>query len=372
MNLKQLFGKKVMNMNVSASLTSNPKLYLVTGALGHLGNTLVRLLAGKGYRVRGLILPDDASSALEDVNVELFSGDIRDPDSMEAFFDLGSAGVGPADVVVMHTAGIVSITSKYQQRVVDVNVRGTQNIVNACLKAKAGRLVYTSSVHAFPELIKGQTIIEIDGNALGAFSGKDVVGLYAKTKAMATRIVLDAIPQGLDAVIVHPSGIIGPGDFGNAHMTQMILDYMQGRLTAYVRGGYDLVDVRDVAAGMLAAAERGRTGESYILSNRYVEVKELMGLLRRISGHRRSLTLLPMFLARMTAPLAEIWYRMLRQPPLFTRYSLYTLDSNSVFSHEKAAIELGYFPRPVEETLEDTIAWLREQGRIQQAAAGKT
>ena len=218
---------------------------------------------------------------------ELVRGDIRFPESLAPFFDLGGTGIPPERTVVMHTAGIVSIASKYQQNVVDVNVQGTRNIVDACLKAGIGRLVYTSSVHAIPELDKGETIVEIDGSVEEAFSGKDVSGLYARTKAMATRIVLDAIPRGLDVVIVHPSGILGPGDYGNAHLTQMVLDYMQGRLTAYVRGGYDLVDVRDVAMGMILAAERGRTGESYILSNRYVEVGDLMKLLRRISGHRR-------------------------------------------------------------------------------------
>ncbi len=342
-------------------------LFLVTGALGHLGNTLVRLLVRQGCRVRGLVLPNDRSTALEGVDFERIPGDIRDPVSLRHFFDLESAGVDPDRTAVLHTAGIVSIASKYEQRVFDVNVEGTRNIVDACLNAGIRRLVYTSSVHAIPELDKGETIVEIDGGEEGAFSGKDVNGLYAKTKAMATRVVLDAIPRGLDAVIVHPSGILGPGDYGRAHLTQLVLDYMQGRLTAYVRGGYDLVDVRDVAAGMVAAAENGRTGESYILSNRYIEVGDLMKMLRRISGHKRTLTLLPFAFAKLTAPLAELWYKLMRQPPLFTRYSLYTLESNSIFSHDKATAELGYHPRPIEETIEDMIAWLRSQGRIQLA-----
>ncbi|NLN45929.1 MAG: SDR family oxidoreductase [Clostridiaceae bacterium] len=343
-------------------------LYLVTGALGHLGNTLVRQLIDRGARVRGLVLPGDDSSALENVPVELVQGDIRDPASLDALFDMSDTGVSPDRTVVMHTAGIVSIASKFQQKVVDVNVQGTRNIVDACLRTGIGRLVYTSSVHAIPELTKGKTIVELDGKIEGSFSGREVIGLYAKTKAMATRIVLDAVPHGLDAVVVHPSGIVGPGDYGNAHMTQMVLDYMQGRLTAYVRGGYDFVDVRDVAAGMISAAEKGKSGEAYILSNRYVDLGELMKLLRGISGHRRVLTLLPMALARLTAPLAELWYKLLKQPPLFTRYSLYTLDSNAQFSHEKATAELGYHPRPLDETLEDMVAWLRAQGRIREPA----
>lgn len=342
-------------------------LYLVTGALGHLGNTLIRLLLRQGARVRGLVLPVDPSSALADVPVERYEGDILDRDSLRDFFSLSADGVDPSRVALLHTAGIVSIGTKYSQKVMDVNVQGTRNIIDACLTSGIGRMVYTSSVHAIPEADLGETIVEVDGKAHGDFSGDDVVGLYAKTKAMATRLVLDAVEEGLDAVVVHPSGIIGPGDFGSAHMTQMVLDYMQGRLTAYVRGGYDFVDVRDVAAGMLAAVTRGRTGETYILSNRYVELGELMRILREVSGKKRALTLLPMTFAKWTAPLAELWYKMLRQPPLFTRYSLYTLESNAHFSHDKATRELNYHPRPLEETLTDMVDWLREQGRVDPA-----
>ncbi len=170
--------------------------YLVTGALGHLGNTLVRQLVGRGARVRGLVLPGADSSALENMPVELVRGDIRDPASLDALFDLSNTGVAPDRTAVMHTAGIVSIASKFQQKVVDVNVQGTRNIVDACLRTGIGRLVYTSSVHAIPELKKGKTIVELDGKIEGSFSGREVIGLYAKTKAMATRIVLDAVPRG--------------------------------------------------------------------------------------------------------------------------------------------------------------------------------
>ncbi len=357
-------GVHMKKQTKDGAATRDFDLYLVTGALGHLGNTLIRMLRRQGCRVRGLVLPGDPSPALSDVEVALYAGDVRDRDSLQDFFSWSADDIDPSRVVLLHTAGIVSIGTKYSQQVVDVNVQGTRNIIDACVASGIGRLVYTSSVHAIPEAEVGETIVEVDGKTRGDYSGEDVVGLYAKTKAMATRLVLDAVDQGLDAVVVHPSGIIGPGDYGSAHMTQMVLDYMQGRLTAYVRGGYDFVDVRDVAQGMLAAAARGRTGETYILSNRYVELREWMHMLRQISGKKRALTLLPMTFAKWTAPLAELWYKMLRQPPLFTRYSLYTLESNAQFSHEKATRELGYHPRPIEETLTDMIAWLRSQGRI--------
>ena len=163
---------------------------------------------------------------------------------------------------------------------------------------------------------------------------------------------------------MHPSGICGPYDYGHGHLTQLVQDFCTGRLAAGVDGGYDFVDVRDVAAGILACCERGRPGECYILSGRYCTVRDVRAMLHRITGRRRVRVMLPLWLARAAAPLSEQYYRLLRQPPLYTAYSLYTLSSGARFSHAKAARELGYTTRPFGTTLADTVAWLRRQGRI--------
>ena len=165
-------------------------------------------------------------------------------------------------------------------------------------------------------------------------------------------------------MVVHPSGILGPGDYGHGHLTQLVTDYLNGRLTACVKGGYDFVDVRDVAAGILAAADKGRKGECYILSNRFYSVRELLDTLHDVTGRKKIKTVLPLWFAKGTAPLAETYYKILRQPPLYTRYSLYTLTGNGRFSHEKADRELGYTTRDMQETLRDTAAFLVAQGRI--------
>ena len=170
--------------------------------------------------------------------------------------------------------------------------------------------------------------------------------------------------RGLDVRVVHPSGICGPYDYGHGHLTQLVQDFCTGRLAAGVDGGYDFVDVRDVAAGILACCERGRPGECYILSGRYCTVRDVLAMLHRITGRRRVRVMLPLWLARAAAPLSEQYYRLLRQPPLYTAYSLYTLSSGARFSHAKAARELGYTTRPFGTTLADTVAWLRRQGRI--------
>ncbi len=330
-------------------------VFLVTGATGHLGNTIIRMLTEQKRRVRALVLPTDNTKAIEGLPVEVFEGNVCDKRSMEPFFRVEN----PGDAIVIHTAGIVSISSRSDPKVYQVNVQGTKNVTDLCVEKKVRRLIYISSVHAIPECRHGETLCETDH-----FAPADVIGGYAKTKAEATQYVLDQVrDHGLDAVIVHPSGIVGPQDYGNAHMTQMVMDYISGKLTASVRGGYDFVDVRDVAQGVLSAVERGKKGQCYILSNRYITVKQMLDMLHKISGQRKIRTVLPLWFAKMTAPFAEIYYRMRKKPPLFTSYSLYTLFSNSAMSHKRADRELDYTTRDMYRTLSDTVVWQSEHPR---------
>lgn len=336
------------------------RMFLVTGAKGHVGNTVIKELLLNGENVRALAMPQDRTKSLYGLNIPIFEGDVCDIASLEALFQHDQND----ELIVIHTAGVVSISSKQDRMIYDVNVNGTKNIISMCKKHGAKRLIYVSSVHAIPEKPAGEMITEVDH-----FDPALVEGYYAKTKAEATQLVLDSVKDGLDAVVVHPSGIIGPNDYGRAHMTQMIIDYLEGRLTACIEGGYDFVDVRDVAKGIIAAASEGRSGECYILSNTYIDVVALLENLHQLSGKRRIKTVLPRWFALMTAPLAELFYNMLGQPPLFTRYSLYTLYSNAIFSHEKATRELGFKPRSIRLTALDTITWLIENKRIKKRAA---
>jgi len=231
-------------------------IFLVTGATGHLGNTIIRMLLEQKQRVRALVLPSDNTKAIEGLPVEVFVGNVCDKRSMESFFSVPS----PSDIIVIHTAGIVSISSRINPLIYQVNVQGTKNVTDLCVEKKVRRLIYISSVHVIPENKHGETISETNH-----FAPEDVIGAYAKTKAEATQYVLDQVrDHDLDAVIVQPSGIVGPQDYGNAHMTQMVKDYVSGKLTASVRGGYDFVDVRDVAQGVLSAVEHGHKGQCYI------------------------------------------------------------------------------------------------------------
>ena len=320
--------------------------YLVTGAAGHLGSTVVRVLLERGKAVRGLLLPSEQPSVL---GVEYIHGDVLRPESLYPLFQR----VKDERLVVIHTAGLIDVTGEMSQRLYDVNVTGTKNVLALCAKYQVDKLVYVSSVHAIPET--GQPTLQTE---ITAFSPDAVVGGYAKTKAAATQAVLDAAANGLPAVVVHPSGIIGPYDEGRNHLVQMVRDFMEGRLPACVKGGYDLVDVRDVAAGCIAAAERGRIGECYILSGEYHEIREILGLAAVLCGKKVPPTL-PMPLARLAEPILGTMARERGQRPLYTKYSLDTVESKTRFSSQKAHEDLEYATRSIQATIRDTVQWLK-------------
>lgn len=327
-------------------------LYLVTGAAGHLGSVITKKLLQRGDSVRALAIPGEKNVP---EGVEVFFADICDKDSLIPFF----SGIDNEETIVIHCAGIVSIATKTGELLREVNVKGTKNIADLCLETRVNRLVYISTVHAIPEKRQGEIMTEIS-----VFKPDEVIGGYAKTKSEASAYVLESVESGLDAVIVHPSGIIGPNDFGRGHLTTLVEDYSNGRLGVGLDGGYDFVDVRDVADGIIAAAERGRKGECYILSNRYFFIKEILDILHEVTGKKKIKTYLPIGFIKAISPIAELYYKIRKQTPLFTPYSIYTLTSNSLFSHDKATRELGYTTRDIRETLKDTVEWLREQGRI--------
>ena len=328
-------------------------LFLVTGATGHLGNTIIQKLISGGEKVRALVLDGDKLANNLPAEVELCVGDVSNIKTLSPFFD--SRG---NDLIVIHCAGIISISSGKSKKIYDTNVNGTRNIVELCNKHHVKKLVYVSSVHALPVLPHGKIMFEVS-----TFSPKKVKGTYAKTKAEATALVLDAASQGLNVSIVHPSGIIGPFDHGCSPMTALFLHLSLKNLPACVTGGYDFVDVRDVAEGIISCCHSGRNGECYILSGNYIPVFEIVKAICKEVGTKTP-KIIPIWLAKIAAPFSELYSSISHKPSLFTSYSLYTLSSNAVFSYKKAERELGYKPRPFLETVSDTVAWLRNQKRM--------
>lgn len=324
------------------------QVYLVTGAAGHLGSAVLEKLRRRDCLIRGLVLPGEP--APPDDRITWYRGDVTRPETLVPFFE----GLSGPEAVVLHMAGIVTIQDEVSPSVRNVNVNGTLHILEKCFQYRIRRLVYISSVHAIPEPPEVAVVREIS-----SFSGSAVEGTYAVTKAEATRLVLEAGRHGLDVVVVHPSGILGPGDTGTNHLNQLLRMYLHRRLPFGVRGGYDLVDVRDVAEGILSAAEQGRAGECYLLTNRYATVPELLDLLRAAAGRSHRPPCLPLWLARAALPLTTLLARLTRTRPLFTRCSLKVLGTRSRFSHEKATRELNYRPRDLWETVAETAAALQ-------------
>jgi dihydroflavonol-4-reductase len=325
-------------------------MVIVTGATGHIGNVLVRELVARSNTVRALIMPNDDLHPLEGVDTQIVYGDVTDLQSLEKAF----AGAE----TVFHLAGIVTIMPRMRKVLEQVNVNGMRNVISACRTTGVRRLVYTSSIHAIAEPPHGTVIDESC-----KFDPDHVLGDYAWSKALATLILLDEVKKGgLDAVVCCPTGIIGPWDFAMSNIGQLIMDFASGQLKSYVKGAYDFVDVRDVANGLILAAEKGQSGRHYIFSGAQVQVPELMQELATDTGYPAPTYEIPHGIARAAGVLASVYYRLLRRKAVFTAYSIDVLRSNSQVSSARSRKELGFTIRPWQESIKDHVRWFREQG----------
>jgi dihydroflavonol-4-reductase len=328
---------------------------LITGATGHIGNVLVRHLLARGEQVRAMLMPGEDPSPLHGLEIERIEADVLDFQSLlVAFRDID---------VAYHLAGIITIMPGKNHLVQAVNVMGTRNVIQAARLSGVRRLVYTSSIHALSRIPHGITIDESV-----PFDPKHAISAYDHSKAQASLEVLAAVQEGLNAVIACPTGVIGPYDYLRSEMGQLILDCVDRKPMFYVDGAYDFVDVRDVAQGLALASERGQTGESYILSGERLTVLGMIKTVQEVIGKKLLTLRIPMQLARISARFTPLYYQFSRSKPRFTPYSLDTITSNSVISHAKAGRELGYTPRPLHETLADTVRWFL-QNRSNQISA---
>lgn len=323
-------------------------LVAVSGATGHVGANLTRALVARGDKVR--VFVRNGETSLDGVDCERIAGDVRDPDSVEKL-------VRGAEVVY-HLAAKISLES-VDPEVEQVNVGGVENVTKACLRHGVRRLVHFSSIHAFSPQPAEETLDEdrplIDDPRQPP---------YDRSKAQGTRVVKKAIDEGLDAVVVHPAGILGPHDYGPSRMGRVLLALARGKMPGVVEGGFSWVDVRDVVDAALAAEARGRKGEKYLLAGHWVSVRDLANLASEVTGRRAPLLSTPMWLARAVAPAAAGIAKVMRAEPLFNSVSLHALRIHRHASHAKANAELGFSPRPTRDTLVDTYAWFREVGML--------
>lgn len=314
---------------------------LVTGATGHIGNVLVKKLYNYGHNVDALVMKNDDITIIEPY-VKVIYGNITDSSNMLSI-------IKDYDIV-FHLAGIVEIRIGKKKQLYKTNVEGTKNILEACQKNNIKRLVYTSSVHAIEEKKHNQLIEEPE-----KLDPKKVKGYYAKTKAIATEMILNQESKTLETVVVYPSGIIGPYDYKLSNFGQVFTDYLLGRLTAYLKGGYNFVDVRDVAEGLIQAAYKGKNKNGYILSGSSITVKELLDYIAEYTNRKKVKTKLAYWFILSMSYLTEFIFLIIRRRPLFTHYSISVLNSNHNFSNQKAIEELGFKTRDIYESIRDTI-----------------
>lgn len=332
-------------------------IYLVTGAAGFLGSNICAQLLERGDRVRAFVLEGDKAAQYIPKDVEVFYGNLCDKSSLEPFFTV-EEGV---KTICIHVASMVTVNPYYRKLVLDVNVGGTENIVDMCLEhEECQKLVYVGSTGGIPELPHGEKIKEVKETNLD-----DVQGWYSKSKAMAANNVFTAINQrGLKACVVYPTGIFGPNDYAISETTSTIIKIIKGEMPVGIDGSFNIVDVRDLAAGCISAADNGRVGEGYILGNDVIRFKTLNKIIAQEAGCKPIKFFLPISIAERIAKQMEKKAAKSGDVPMMTTFSVYNLKRNNQFDYSKAEQELGYTTRPIVETLRDQIAWLKGNGLI--------
>jgi dihydroflavonol-4-reductase len=320
---------------------------IVTGAAGHVGANLVRALLAQGARVCALVHHD--RRALEGLDVDIVTGDVRDLDSLLHAF----AGAE----LVYHTAGYISISMDEWPMLEAVNIHGTRNVVEACLQCGVQRLVHFSSI----ETLLGEPSNEpVDESRLAHESRRHTP--YAQSKAAGEAEVRRGLARGLNAIILYPSAILGPHDYRLGFANQGLLAISNGKLWALVDGGFDWVDVRDVVDGALQAAARAPSGARYILSGHWASLRTLAELAREIGGAQVPRLVFPMWMARIGAPISVAISRLTGRRPLYTTASLRPLDGHHHVSHQQATRDLDYCPRPLKGTVIETLQWFQLNG----------
>ena len=322
------------------------KRFIVTGATGHIGVFVIQALIKNNENVTCLVLPRDNSDYLKSLGCQIIEGDVRNKELLNNLIEI--------DDVVIHLAGIISISKKNENLVYDVNYQGTKNIADACMKAGA-RLIYTSSVHVLKALKQGKINEEV------GFNIKSHRGPYEESKSLATNYVFECFKKGLKGLVLYPSAIIGPQDTFVGEVSNALIMLYKKKMPAYIKGGYSFVDVRDVANGIISAAYSEINAKGYILSNEYISIKNLMKLVYTHYGYKHMPPYCPLFLVYIGLPFIALWAKIRNKTPIFTRIMLKTVLSNGDFDNSNAKKDLQFKVRPLEESIVDSIEWLKDE-----------
>ncbi|MGE5413113.1 MAG: hopanoid-associated sugar epimerase [Syntrophomonadaceae bacterium] len=324
---------------------------LVTGGTGFVGSHVVRALLSRGRRVRCLVRPESRRDQLAGLPVEIAVGNLTDAASLAPAL----SGVH----TLYHVAADYRLWARDPRELYSANAGGTENVLAAAAAAGVARVVHTSSVAALGLMPDGSAADETT-----PVERARIIGHYKKSKYDAERVAEKWAARGLPVVIVNPSTPIGEGDIKPTPTGQMIVDFLNRRLPAYVDTGLNLVDVRDVAEGHLAAAERGRVGERYILGNRNMTLREILETLARLTGLPAPRVRLPHWVPLAAAAVTTGVARVTGRPPRVTLESVRMSTHRMFFDANKAVRDLGLPQTSVEDALSRAVDWFREKGYV--------
>jgi dihydroflavonol-4-reductase len=331
---------------------------LVTGATGFVGSHVARQLVASGQSVRVLVRTTSNLRLLQDFAVERVEGDLRDGASI----DRAMRGVRR----VFHVAADYRLWTRHPEELYDSNVEGTRRLIAAAERAGVERIVYTSTVATIAVPRHGKLPNEGTQAGLG-----EMIGHYKRSKFLAEQVALDAAKSGAPVVIVNPTAPVGPGDWKPTPTGRIILDFLRGKMPAYVDTGLNVVAVEDVAAGHLLAAEKGRIGERYILGGRNMTLKEILDALSAITGRRAPRVKLPHVVALVAGYADEMYSRLAGREPRIPVEGVKMSRHKMFVESDKAARELGYKPGKIESALERAVRWYEENGYISNRVGSK-
>ncbi len=318
---------------------------LVTGATGFVGWHVARTLLEKGHRIRALVRP---GSQLRELEAEIVIGDLREATSLER----AASGCE----LVFHVAADYRLWARNPRELYESNVQGTRNLLEAARRAKVERVVYTSTVGAVGIPRKGL------GDEETPVSLRDMVGAYKRSKFLAEQAALEAAADGLPVVIVNPTAPIGDHDFKPTPTGRIILDFLRGAMPAYIDTGLNFVDVKDVAEGHLLACERGRAGRRYILGSENLTLEQFLRRLAAVSGRPAPRWRIPYAVALLGAVFDTGWARLSGRPPRAPLEAVRMARKKMFVSSGRAARELGYAPKPVDDAIRRAVEWFRTHG----------